>query len=87
MDNNMERLNNIIASYSSKEITFSKDINLIDDLGFDSIVLMEMIIKIEQEFDLEFDDELLIFDYIASYAFLSEFVHKKVKGDFNDNAE
>ncbi len=87
MDNNIEKLNNIIEAYASKEVVFTNDLNLVDDLGFDSIVIMEIVIKIEQEFDFEFDHDLLLFENIASYAFLSELMNKVIKGELKDYVE
>ena len=41
-------------------IEIAKDSNLFRDLGIDSVMLIQVITEIEEEFDIEFDED---FDY------------------------
>ena len=56
-----ERLKNIIREIVGDEkATIDNTTNLIEDLGMDSIMLLMLVVKIEEEFDFYFPDELLI---------------------------
>ena len=57
----------LIISVSEDELTISnitRDTNLIEDLGFDSIKIIKLIIDIEEKFGLFFDVEILVTDNI-----------------------
>lgn len=53
--------------------------NLIDDLGFESVNLVELIVDIETEFDIEIGDEYLNMTTLSKYDKLLEMVVKLVK--------
>lgn len=47
-----------IAINSGLEVgTLSDEINISSDLGFDSVALIELIVEIENEFDVELDED------------------------------
>lgn len=52
----------------------SGDENIIEDLGFDSISIMSLLILLEKEFDISFDGELLLLDSFDTVNELCEFV-------------
>lgn len=53
-----EKITEIIAvQFNVEEDTLSKDTSFRDDLNADSLDLVELIMAIEDEFDLEVDDE------------------------------
>ncbi len=71
-----DRIINIIVeklNIKSKDVT--PDSSFIDDLGADSLDLVELIMSIEDEFNIEFSDEDAdrivtvqdVFDYVKSY--------------------
>lgn len=41
--------------------------NLVEDLNFDSIELIHFIVRVEEEFDIEFDDDDLEIDKIVVF--------------------
>lgn len=43
-----------------KNVTFSRDTKLIDDLGYDSLSLIKLCVNIEEAFDFEMDDVVMI---------------------------
>lgn len=52
-------------------------IDLINDLGYDSIKLISLIIEIENEFDIEIQDEFLALEVLRSYMNLDNIVKHK----------
>lgn len=67
--------NNLSVIYDDLEIT--DNLNLTYELGFDSITLMQLILDIEDEFEIEFDDT----DYndINSILDLKNYIISKIK--------
>ena len=58
-----------------------EDCNLKEDLGFDSLLMVELIIEIEEFFDFEFDAEEMDMKRLQSYQNLLELVEQhKMRG-------
>ncbi len=53
-----------------------EDCNLKEDLGFDSLLMVELIIEIEEFFDFEFDAEEMDMKRLQSYQNLLELVEQ-----------
>lgn len=73
-------LKDMIMSLSPNCISgeaISSSTDLIKDLGFDSIIIVQLIINVETEFGFEFDDEMLGFEGIVNFGKLVEYVEKK----------
>ena len=50
------------------------DIDLIDDLGYDSLSLITLIIDIESYYDMEFDDRYLLLDVLRKFNTIEKIV-------------
>lgn len=67
------KLREMIEKMSKSGKKVSDNINLIYDMGFDSVTMIELFADVEREFDLEFDfeevdfDDVLIFEKFVSY--------------------
>lgn len=59
------------------EITDNTD--LIEDLGYSSLDLMELIVEIEMEFDIEIPDEFLTTEYLTKVNKLMEIVQISIE--------
>jgi len=75
--NTQDRIINLICTdiavdLSAEEITAQS--SLFDDLSFDSIKMIELLTKLEQEFEIELDDEDLDFQVFATINTLTTFV-------------
>jgi len=57
------------------------DINLINDLGIDSIALMELVYEIEEHFKIEIGDDDLDLDIISNYGKLCTLIKNQVNTD------
>jgi acyl carrier protein len=53
---------------------FKVGIKLIDDLEFDSITIMELIVEIEEHFAINFDDEEELIDIVNDFDELVKYI-------------
>ncbi|MNP27168.1 acyl carrier protein [compost metagenome] len=56
-------------------------INMEDELekaGFDSIKIMNLIVQIEESFDIVFDDEELVFEYFSNIKKINDLIQAKL---------
>lgn len=75
-----EQLKNIIREIIGDEkATIDNETNLIEDLGMDSIMLLMLVVKIEEEFDFYFPDELLIDSVLTCFEELLKITKKSTK--------
>lgn len=52
--------------------------DLIRDFGFSSINIIQLIVALESEFDIEIDDEYLVFEKLSPYIELVTILRKKL---------
>jgi acyl carrier protein len=75
------KLKNIIIKNSRRKICeneITDSSNLITDFGFDSVLMIELIIELEKEFDITIlDDEDFEIDIITKYIPLKELILRK----------
>ena len=72
-----EVLKELIVNASEKNIKkdqIKMNSSLINDLGFDSINLMKLIVDIEQQFEIEYGDGLQMISNIANYDTLVHYI-------------
>lgn len=48
-------LDNLMRENDEKEINFNESLDIVKDMGFDSVMLVEYIIEVEKEFGVELD--------------------------------
>lgn len=86
----IDKLDQLIVQCSIDRATTTEDINdftdLITDLGYDSISIITLIVRIEEEFQICFEDDLLSLDYIKNYKWLKEYLIGKAICD-NEQTE
>ncbi|MBE5940124.1 MAG: acyl carrier protein [Lachnospiraceae bacterium] len=75
--NTKEILDSLIREFAGKnaDTVSLEGKNLVDDLGYDSLNLMQLIAEIEEKFDISMDDDVLI-DSFDNYNSLLECVLK-----------
>lgn len=75
MKNTEEKVYAIIKEIMGNEdVELTNDAYLIDDLGFDSVQLMNLIVTLESEFEFEFDDSDMLFDNFNQISSLCDLV-------------
>lgn len=67
-----------------KETDFKKGVKLIDDLEFDSISIIQLIVDIEEEFHIEFDDDEVLIDKIDVFDELVNYVYDLVREEHGE---
>ena len=70
-----------IVGINLEQIDTSKEFNLITDLEFDSIKLIELIIILENEFGIEITDEYLDLNIISDFQKLAGLIEKLSKSN------
>lgn len=82
MYNFEEQLKNIIISCGKNKNITCVDINyetdLINDLSFDSLDIILLIVEIEGNFCIEIEDEDLVLDKLSSYYNLCKMINQKL---------
>ncbi len=76
-----KELKSIIIAIARNEVTdesISNETVLTNDLGFDSVQIVSLIVEIESYFGIVIDDEDLDLDKISVFGSLIELVTKKV---------
>jgi len=62
-DNISEIIQNLVirvGNLADENIVFKEGMSLVNDLKYDSVSIINLIVAIEQEFDIEFDDEEML---------------------------
>lgn len=79
------RIRQIIHKMISEEahleegLELADDIRLIENLGFDSVQLISLIAGIEEEFDIEFMGNNMLFDRFSSFGDLCSLVKEMIE--------
>ena len=58
-----------------------KDTDLIESLGFDSFLMVELVVELEAAFDMEFDVNDMDMEELKIYGGLKAAVEKRLDGD------
>lgn len=75
----IEKLNQLIqkdAKGIDSSYEFQNDTDLINDLGYDSVAIIQLVVNIEIEFCFEFGDTDILADNLVKYGNLKEYVLK-----------
>lgn len=80
MNDYIDRLDKVIVELNGKvsPIDLNYNTDLIDDLGFDSINIISLVICLEKEFEIEIPDEFLLLENLRSYAKVKEMIINQV---------
>lgn len=80
-------LDMIIVNLSNGSISVEEindDTNLVLDIGFDSLSMIQCIVEIENAFQIEFDDEDIGGDKMQEYSTLLSLITDKLGDRIND---
>lgn len=69
----------LIIGYDTDNYLIHENINLIDDFGFGSIEIIQLIIKIEKTFQIKIKDEDLLLDNFSDYKVLTEIIQRELE--------
>ena len=83
--NVQQRLYNLVLNLSENDnAVITEQTNLIDDLSFDSVLMVSMIVEIESEFGITLDDDDLELDILSSVEQLEKMINQKVTENKNE---
>lgn len=89
MSKNEESLSKLIEKYcrdnmgNQQKDWINSDINLITDMGFDSLTLVNLIVDIETEFNIEISGENLNISDLSDLARLKEIILLEIEKNVN----
>lgn len=78
-----EQLKELVVRYSKKKISaqqLTDDVLLIEELGFDSVGLVELVVEIEKQYQVDFLDENMLEDTLGRFGTLAACVEKLMEG-------
>ena len=81
MDNVKKKLDQIILSHlkgSCQMEDLNETTNLIDELGFYSIAMLELVVDVEETFDIRIEDDELLLNVLGNYGSLKSLITKKL---------
>ena len=64
----------ILCIQGIKKEQITESTNLMEDLGFDYVNLVELVVDIENEFDIEIEDEYLDIEVLSSFKRLVDMI-------------
>ena len=79
-----QKLRELIAKVATQDVdidSINEDTLLTNDLGYDSVQLIELIVELENDFDIEIDDDDLEIENLTVYSKLHEMMERKTKED------
>lgn len=80
---NIERkLKALIVDITTEKVdnnSIDTNTDLINDLGFDSIEIIELIVEIENEFKIEIDDDDINMNILTTYSELLSMIERKLQ--------
>lgn len=84
-----EKLIEILADVKENE-SLKNEINdatdLINDLGLDSLQMINFLLRLEDEFDIEFDFDNLDYSQMLSFGKLNKYIEKQVNQRIAQNS-
>lgn len=81
MTNLNENIKDILINISGREIKtceINDNTNIISDLGFDSVKIIQLIVEIENKFNIEIEDEDMDINNLNNCKSLRELIAKKI---------
>ena len=73
-----QKLKETIVKITTRDIDIVETI-LTDDLGYDSIQIIELIVELESEFKIEIDDDDLEIENLIIYGKLHKMIERKIR--------
>lgn len=75
-----ERLIKIICEIKGEDAlgcNIDENTNIIDDIGIDSLQMINLILKVEEEFEIEIDFDDFDYTYLSSISAFCDFISSK----------
>ena len=79
-----QKLKELIANVATQDVDISsinEETLLTNNLGYDSVQIIELIVELENEFNIEIEDDDLEIENLTVYSKLYEMVERKTKDE------
>lgn len=63
------------------ECTIKYDTDLVQDLGYSSVNLVQLVVELEDEFNIEIDDNDLRIEILTKYCNLKKMIMRKIRSE------
>ncbi|MCP1161327.1 acyl carrier protein [Bacillus infantis] len=78
--NNLEtKLKDLVLSLSMESNQINAETNLLEDLGFDSLQILRLLVEIENQFEIKIPYQNIDYNIFTKYSSLLEHVENSVK--------
>lgn len=82
-----EKILNCVESCGINILDYEKNENLLEQIEFTSLEFITLIVKLEDEFNIEFPSELLNISIVSSFDYLVKIVNELYKVQNQNNEE
>ena len=79
LDEILVKVQETVCEKTAVELSFD---DILMENGLDSVSIIELIINIEELFDIEFESSELNYKLLKSIRTISEYIHHTINGDF-----
>ncbi len=76
--NTIDRINNVLSGFNSFCVVINKESRLIEDLGLDSLTMVEFLAELEREFSIQIDDAALTNENFRTVSTVSLFIERMI---------
>ena len=77
MNNEYKKIISEVSALGIAEDGIKDEMTLIDDLAFDSLTFVQMVLMLENAYDIKFDDEYINIEKLKSVKDVAEYIQVK----------
>ena len=77
MNNNYKKIISEVSALGIAENDIKDEMTLVDDLAFDSLTFVQMVLMLENEYNIKFDDEYINIEKLQTVKDVAEYIETK----------
>ena len=78
MNNNYKKIISEVSALGIAETDIKDEMTLVDDLAFDSLTFVQMVLMLENEYNIKFDDEYINIEKLQTVKDVAEYIETKI---------
>lgn len=78
MNNNYKKIISEVSALGIAENDIKDEMTLVDDLAFDSLTFVQMVLMLENEYSIKFDDEYINIEKLQTVKDVAEYIEAKI---------
>lgn len=79
MNNNYKKIISEVSALGIAETDIKDEMTLVDDLAFDSLTFVQMVLMLENEYNIKFDDEYINIEKLQTVKHVAEYIEAKTR--------